>query len=53
MKAFDITWDTDSTEKLNSLPKEIEIPDGMVDVNEVADYLHDVTGCYHKSFTLA
>lgn len=38
--AYDIKWDTDGDQEiLDSLPKEIRIPDGMVDDEEISDYL--------------
>lgn len=62
-KAVNILWDvTDGAEDmtqeeiddlLETLPTEIEIPDGMDDLDEIADYLSDVTGFLHYGFTLA
>lgn len=50
-KAYDIQWDTDGDAKLaESLPKEIEIPDGMTDLDEISDYLSDKTGFCHFGF---
>lgn len=51
MKATNIEWDVDSTEELESLPSEIEIPDGMPE-EDVEDYLSDVTGFCHNGYTL-
>lgn len=43
MKAVSIMWDMDYGGDLESLPKEIEIPDGMTDEDEISDYLSDTT----------
>lgn len=51
--AYDIKWDTDGDEEiLDSLPKEVRIPDGMVDDDEISDYLSDETGFCHAGFKL-
>ena len=51
--AYDIKWDTDGDEEiLDSLPKEIRIPDGMVDENEICYYISDETGFWHAGFKL-
>ena len=58
MKAINIIWDIDYEEDLeslsilDSLPHEIEIPDGMEDEEDISDYLSDVTGFCHKGFEL-
>lgn len=52
MKAVCIIWDVDYEEDLELLPKEIEIPDGMMDEDEISDYLSDTTGYCHKGFYL-
>lgn len=53
MKAINIKWDTDGDEKLfRELPSEIEIPEGMIDEDEITDYLSDVTGFCHKGYEL-
>ena len=46
MKATNIEWD------LETLPTEVEIPDGMEDEEEISDYLSDLTGFCHKGFCL-
>ena len=51
MKAINIKWDTDG-EKID-LPKEIEIPEGMIDDDEISDYLSDTIGFCHYGFDLA
>lgn len=51
--AYDIKWDTDGDEEvLHDLPKEILIPDGMVDDEEISDYVSDETGFCHAGFKL-
>lgn len=52
MKAINIEWDVDCQEDLESLPTEIEIPEGMEDKEDISDYLSDVTGFCHKGFCL-
>lgn len=53
MKAKNIKWDTDGdTELLNKLPETIEIPNGMTDIDDISDYLSDVTGFCHFGFML-
>ena len=34
LKAVNIEWDVDLAEDLDSLPKEVQIPDGMTDTCE-------------------
>ena len=52
MKAINIIWVVDCKVDLESLPTEIEIPDGMTDEGEISDYLSDVTCLCHKGFVL-
>lgn len=52
MKAVNIIWDVDNKKDLETLPKEIEIPDGMEDDDEISDYLSNLTGFCHKGFDL-
>lgn len=53
MRAINIKWDTDGDmELLNELPTEMEIPNGMVDEEEISDYLSDETGYCHRGFEL-
>lgn len=52
MKAYNIEWDVDHTEDLDSLPKEVQVPAGMEDPDEISDYLSDLTGFCHKGFEL-
>ena len=35
MKAINIEWDVDYEEQLEDLPKEMEIPEGMTDEEEI------------------
>ena len=50
MKAINIKWDTDG-ENIE-LPNEIELPFGMVDEDEISDYISDETGFCHCGFEL-
>lgn len=52
MKAYDILWDVDDPAEAEDLPDEVEIPDVMVDEEEISDYLSDLTGFCHKGFRL-
>lgn len=52
MKATNIIWDIDFDVDLESIPTEIEIPDGMIDEDEISDYISDVTCICHKGFVL-
>lgn len=38
MKAYNIQWDTESRAEFNLLPKEVVIPKGMTDEEEISDY---------------
>lgn len=51
MKAINIQWDIDAEEDV-ILPTELDIPFGMTDEDEIADYLSDQTGFCHKGFSL-
>lgn len=44
LKATHILWDVDHKSDLKRLPKEIDIPAGMTDEDDISDYLSDVTG---------
>ena len=50
LKAVNIEWDVDLAEDLDSLPKEVQIPDGMTDTEEISDYLSNLTGFCHRVF---
>lgn len=62
LKAVDIKWDvTDddidesddkACEILESLPTEMNIPEGMTDLDEISDWLSDETGFCHDGFRL-
>ena len=53
MKAINIEWDTDGDlNLLESLPKEMEIPEGMEDEDEISDWLSNETGFCHNGFKL-
>lgn len=52
MKAINIKWDVDYDADGELLPKEIEIPNGMVDEEDISDYLSDLTGFCHEGFVL-
>ena len=52
MKAVDILWDVDDLRVLTRLPKEIEIPSGMTDPEEMSDYISDFTGYCHRGFRI-
>lgn len=54
MKAYNIKWDlSDFKEDEDvSLPEEIEIPPEITDIEEVSDYISDMTGFCHNGFRL-
>ena len=52
MKAINIEWDVDYEEEREDLPTEIDIPEGMIDEEEISDYISDVTGFCHYGFEL-
>lgn len=52
LKAVNIEWDVDLAEDLDSLPKEVQIPDGMTDMEEISDYLSNLTGFCHRGLEL-
>ena len=52
MKAINIKWDVDFDKDLKDLPKEIDIPSEITDVEEISDYLTEQTGFCHKGFEL-
>ena len=51
LRATHILWDIDYDDN-GELPKEIDIPEGMTDEDEISDYLSDVTGYCHQGFEL-
>ena len=52
MKAIFILWDVDYVEDKDLLPTKIEIPYEITDIDEVSDYISDVTGFCHYGFSL-
>ena len=50
MKVVNIVWDTDGENV--KLPNEIELPFGMVDEDEISNYISDETGFCHYGFEL-
>ena len=52
MKATHITWDVDYDQDNNLLPTEVEIPKNMTDIEEISDYLTNLTGFCHCGFIL-
>jgi len=44
-----IEWDVDKNDDFE-LPKTIEIPEDMIDEDEISDYLSELTGYCHKGF---
>lgn len=62
LKAVDIKWDVtddgidesddEACEILESLPTEMDIPEGMTDTDEISDWLSDETGFCHYGFRL-
>lgn len=53
MKAIHILWDADNAEELESLPEELDIPEGMTDEEKISDYLSALTGYCHRGFSLS
>lgn len=51
LKAVNIDWDVDCAEDLDALPKEVQIPAGMVDPDEISDYLSDLTASAMKGLS--
>lgn len=54
MQAINIIWDVDNEEDLENLPDVVEIPDDFDadDIDEISDYISDVTGFCHCGFDL-
>lgn len=54
MKAYNIKWDLSDLEEDEevSLPEGIEIPPEITDVEEISDYISDMTGFCHNGFLL-
>ena len=57
MKAVNIIWDID-TEDMEmcadnlDLPSEIEIPDNLIDEEDISDYITELTGFCHCGFDI-
>ena len=49
--ATNIKWDIDKDPNTD-LPKDIKIPDEMVDEDEISNYISDITGYCHKGFEI-
>lgn len=49
--ATEIEWDINKNDDVE-LPSVIEIPEGIIDEDEISDYLSDYTGYCHKGFTI-
>lgn len=49
--ATNIQWDVDNEEDLNYLPQKVALSEGMVDDDEISDYLSDLTGFCHYGFS--
>lgn len=52
MKATHILWDVDYDQDKNTLPTEIEIPKDITDLEEISDYITNLTGFCHNGFML-
>lgn len=53
MKAIDIIWDVDNFEDKILLPSVIEIPDIITSIDQISEYISDVTGFCHYGFKLS
>lgn len=54
MKAAEIDWDADGEDpKEIGLPEEMDIPEGMTDVEEISNYITEQTGYCHYGFSIA
>lgn len=49
--ATNIEWDVDDEDNIE-LPETIEIPEGMIDEDEISDYLSEQIGYSHNGFAL-
>lgn len=52
MWAVNIDWDVDDKSVLEDLPKELKLPEGMVDEDEISDWISEQIGFCHKGFFL-
>ena len=48
--AYNIEWDTDGEDI--ELPTEVILPEGMIDEDEISDYLSDLTGFCHEGYEI-
>lgn len=51
LMATNIKWDIEEGDEIN-LPESMQIPAGIVDEDEISDYLSDETGYCHKGFSI-
>ena len=47
----DIIWDYDDNDEV-LLPTELSLPEGMTDIDEISNWLSDLTGYCNKGFTI-
>lgn len=52
MKATNIKWDVDSAKDRQFLPKTLEIPKNLDNLDDISDYLSDETGFCHDGFDI-
>ena len=52
MKAININWDVDHIEDLETLPKEIIIPNDIETLEDISNYISDTTGFCHLGFDI-
>lgn len=52
MKATNIKWDIDENDDISYLPKELEIPNHITDIDDISDYLTWLCGYCHDGFIL-
>ena len=53
VKAVNILLDVDDQKDLENLPSEIEIPEGITDIEEISDYITNERGFCHRGFELS
>ena len=51
-KAINIIWDVDNETDLDYLPKEIDIPVNIMNIDDISDYISNYTGFCHKGFEM-
>lgn len=53
LQATNIKWDTDGNKKIfEALPSKVDIPEGILGDDEIADYLSDTVGFCHSGYKL-